>query len=318
MSENKLIIGSRASKLALWQTHYVAETIKARFHTEIEIVHIKTEGDKILDAPLSRIGGKGLFVKEIETALLEGKIDLAVHSMKDVPTELPKGLIIKAMTERADPSDVLISKDNVKLKDLPVGSTIGTSSLRRQAQLLSIRPDFKIKDVRGNLDTRIRKMKEGQYDAMILAAAGLDRLEFSDVISERLPVDVMVSAVGQGSIGIEIREDDTKTAKYVSILNDPDTFDCVTAERALLKQLEGGCQVPIGALARINDGMLDLVAIVASLDGKEVYTGNLSGAPLEAETLGYRLATQLSDDGADAILADVRATFGADEEPDSQ
>ena len=314
MTSRKLIIGSRGSKLALWQTEHIAESLKSHFDLDIEIKRIKTQGDKILDTPLARIGGKGLFVKEIETALSEGEIDLAVHSMKDVPTEFPKGLIIGAMTKRVDPRDVLISKNNVSLKDLPHGAVVGTSSLRRQAQLLHIRPDLKMKDVRGNLDTRLKKMKEGQYDAMILAAAGLDRLGVDDVITERLSEDIMLSAVGQGSIGIEIREDDKEVAGYMSVLNDTPTFVCITAERALLAQLEGGCQVPIGALGKLTGDELVLTALVAGLDGKKMFKNQLTGGPEEADSIGYKLALNLADAGADAILSDIRATFGTSEE----
>ncbi len=314
MTRNKLIIGSRGSKLALWQSEHIAESLKSHFDLDIEIKRIKTQGDIILDTPLAKIGGKGLFVKEIETALSKGDIDLAVHSMKDVPTEFPEGLIIGAMTKRVDPRDVLISKNNISLKDLPQGAVVGTSSLRRQSQLLHARPDLKMKDVRGNLDTRLRKMKEGQYDAMILAAAGLDRLGVDDVITERLDPEVMLSAVGQGSIGIEIREDDKEIADYVSVLNDAPTFACVTAERALLAQLEGGCQVPIGALGKLEGDELVLTAIVAGLDGKKFFKDQLAGAPENADSIGYKLALILSDAGADAILADIRATFGTSEE----
>ena len=314
MTSRKLVIGSRGSKLALWQSEHIAASLESHFDLDIEIKKIKTQGDIILDTPLAKIGGKGLFVKEIETALSEGKIDLAVHSMKDVPTEFPKGLIIGAMTKRVDARDVLISKNNVSLKDLPQGAIVGTSSLRRQSQLLRARPDLKMKDVRGNLDTRLRKMKEGQFDAMILAAAGLDRLEVDDVITERISPEVMLSAVGQGSIGIEIRKDDKEVADYVSVLNDGPTFACITAERALLAQLEGGCQVPIGAFGKIEGDELVLKAIVAGLDGKMFFKDQLAGPPEEANAIGYKLAVRLSDAGADAILADIRATFSASEE----
>jgi len=309
MTNEKLVIGSRGSKLALWQTNHIADELRAHFNLDIEIKTIKTQGDKILDTPLAKIGGKGLFVKEIENALTAGEIDLAVHSMKDVPTELPDGLGIAAMTVRADPRDVLISKNNVSLKDLPQGAVIGTSSLRRQSQLLNFRPDFKMVDVRGNLDTRLRKIADGEFDAIILAAAGIDRLGFSDMITERIPSELMISAVGQGSIGIEIRMDDARTAEYIKILNDPATFSAITAERGLMAQLQGGCQVPIGAIGRIIDGELRLDGIVASLDGKEIYKDKLTGDPADAQALGFRLATLLADAGADAILADIRATF---------
>lgn len=309
--KNKLIIGSRGSKLAMWQTNHIAAELRSKFGLEIEIVRIKTQGDKILDSPLSRIGDKGLFVKEIENALLAGEIDLAVHSMKDVPTALPAGLVIKAMTVRADPRDVLISRDHVPLAKLPQGATIGTSSLRRQSQLLALRPDFKMADVRGNLDTRLGKMSGGEFDAMILAAAGIDRLGYGEVITERIPAELMVSAVGQGSIGIEVRKDDAGTVAYVSALSDPDTFACITAERALLAELEGGCQVPIGAIAKVEDGVLDLTAIVGALDGSVVFRDGLSGAAEDADGIGRRLARKLADAGADEVLAAIRAQVDA-------
>ncbi|MDP1808970.1 MAG: hydroxymethylbilane synthase [Actinomycetota bacterium] len=313
MTKQKLVIGSRGSKLALWQTNHIADELRSHFDIDIEIKTIKTQGDKILDTPLAKIGGKGLFVKEIENALTAGDIDLAVHSMKDVPTELPDGLGIAAMTVRADPRDVLISKNNVSLTDLPQGAVIGTSSLRRQSQLLNLRPDFKMVDVRGNLDTRLRKIEEGRFDAIILAAAGIDRLGYSDMITERIPSELMISAVGQGSIGIEIRGGDARIAEYIKVLNDPDTFAAITAERGLMAQLQGGCQVPIGAIGRIIDGELRLDGIVASLDGREVYKDKLTGDPADAQEIGFRLATLLSDAGADAILADIRATFDVED-----
>lgn len=312
MTKKKIVIGSRGSKLALWQTNHIAGELRSNFDVDIEIKVIKTQGDKILDAPLAKIGDKGLFVKEIENALSNGEIDLAVHSMKDVPTGLPGGLAIKAMTVRADARDVLISKNGIGLKDLPTGAIVATSSLRRQAQLLHFRPDFKMADVRGNLDTRLGKMEEGLFDAMVLAAAGIDRLGFSDVITERIPSDLMLSAVGQGSIGIEIRENDAETLKHISALNHPDTFSAITAERALLAQLEGGCQVPIGALGRVIDGKLHLDGIVASLDGTQLFRDALAGDPADAEAIGYQLAVQLSDAGGDAVLADIRATFNVE------
>ncbi len=309
MAKQKLTIGSRGSKLALWQTNHIADELRSRFDLDIEIKIIKTQGDKILDAPLAKIGGKGLFVKEIENALSAGEIDLAVHSMKDVPTDLPAGLAIKAMTVRADPRDVLISKTNAGLMELPEGAVIGTSSLRRQSQLLNLRPDFRLTDVRGNLDTRLRKMEEGQFDAMILAAAGLDRLGFSDVITERIPSETMISAVGQGSIGIEVREDDRTTIDYISALNHPETFAAITAERALLAQLQGGCQVPIGAFGRVADAELVVDAVVGTLDGSRLFKDSISGPPADAADLGYRLAVRLADAGADEVLADIRAQF---------
>lgn len=313
MTQEKLIIGSRGSKLAMWQTNHIAAELRSKFRLEIEIKRIKTTGDKILDSPLSRIGDKGLFVKEIENALIAGEIDLAVHSMKDVPTELPPGLTIEAMTLRADPQDVLISKNDVRLTDLPEGASVGTSSLRRQAQLLCIRPDLQMKDVRGNLDTRLKKMEDGEFDAMVLAAAGLDRLGYSDVITERIPADVMVSAVGQGSIGIEVRTDDSQTIKYVSALCDEDTFAAITAERALLAELEGGCQVPIGAIGTIEDGTLTVNGVVAALDGSQIFRDTISGPVEDAAALGRKLARALADAGGAEILQEIRDQIEAED-----
>ena len=312
MTTEKLVIGSRGSKLAMWQTNHIADELRAKFDLDIEIKRIKTQGDKILDSPLSRIGDKGLFVKEIEAALSSGEIDLAVHSMKDVPTQLPAGLTIKAMTVRADPRDVLISGNGDSLADLPENAVIGTSSLRRQAQLMAFRPDFKMADVRGNLDTRLNKMAAGEFDAMILAAAGIDRLGYGDRITERLPAEVMVSAVGQGSIGIEVREDDQRTIGYVSGLSDADTFAAVTAERALMAALEGGCQVPIGAIGKIEGGVLRLSGVVAALDGSRVFKNEVTGRPEEATALGRQLARALADAGAADVLAEIRAQVEAE------
>ncbi len=312
MTKEKLVIGSRGSKLAMWQTNHIAAELRAKFDLDIEIKRIKTKGDKILDSPLPRIGDKGLFVKEIETALENGEIDLAVHSMKDVPTVLPDGLVIKAMTVRADHRDVLISGNGKSLADLPENAVIGTSSLRRQAQLMAFRPDFKMADVRGNLDTRLNKMADGEFDAMILAAAGIDRLGYGDRITERIPSEVMISAVGQGSIGIEVRENDARTIGYVSALSDPDTFAAITAERALMATLEGGCQVPIGAIAKIQDGELRLSGIVASLDGTRVFKNEVAGRPEDAAALGRDLAETLADAGANEVLAEIRAEVEAD------
>jgi len=302
----KIIIGSRGSQLALWQANYVAAFLKKRGIDQIEIKKIKTTGDKILDAPLAKIGGKGLFVKEIELALSRGEIDLAVHSMKDVPTEIPSNLKIAAILKREDPRDVLISRDNLSLFSLPLGTAIGTSSLRRKAQLLHLRPDFQMVDLRGNLDTRLRKMAEGQFEAMILSAAGIDRLGWSDRITQRIPSEVCLSAVGQGAIGIEIRKDDLEMEKVASSLDDFTTHIAILAERALMKRLEGGCQVPIGALGQIRDGKLSLQAVVASLDGKKLFRDEIRGSLDEAESLGVRLAEKLLEMGADEILREIR------------
>ncbi|HCG99805.1 MAG TPA: hydroxymethylbilane synthase [Actinobacteria bacterium] len=304
---NKYILGTRGSKLALWQSNHVAATLKEKAGVDIELKIIKTQGDKILDAPLSKIGDKGLFVKEIETALLECEADLAVHSSKDVPTQIPEGLVLGAFLKRVDSRDVLIARDNKSLDELPAGSVVGTSSLRRVAQVLNRRPDLKIKDVRGNLDTRLRKMEDGEYDAIILAAAGLDRMGWNEGITERIASEVMLSAVGQGAIAVEIRDDDDDMRELMRHLEDADTRAAVIAERALLRELEGGCQIPIGALGVIEGGKLKLDGMVASLDGKKMIRDIISGDPADAEALGVELANTLRGMGADEILAEVRA-----------
>ncbi len=303
-----LVLGTRGSKLALWQAHYVTESLRELAGVEVSITKIKTTGDKILDAPLSRVGGKGLFVKEIEEALARGDVDLAVHSMKDVPTELPDGLFIGAMTKRADPRDVLVSKDNIGLADLPISARIGTSSLRRKAQLAQYRPDFVFGDLRGNLDTRLRRIEEGRYDATILAAAGIDRMGWSEKITERIESDIMISAVGQGAIGIEIRKDDNFMIELAGRLTDMPTALAVRAERRLMRRLEGGCQVPIGALGTIDGKTLTLIGVVASLDGAEVLRDVARGPASDPEAIGDELADKLLADGAGAILEEIRVT----------
>ncbi|NCO65174.1 MAG: hydroxymethylbilane synthase [Candidatus Aquicultor secundus] len=307
MTKKKFILGTRGSKLALWQSEHVASILQEKAGVEVELKIIKTQGDKILDVALSRIGDKGLFVKEIETALLECEADLAVHSSKDVPTQIPEGLTLGAFLKRVDPRDVLISKSGQGLDALPAGSVIGTSSLRRIAQILHRRPDLKIEDVRGNLDTRLRKMDDGLFDAIVLAAAGLDRMGWAEGITERIPSDVMLSAVGQGAIAVEVREGDEDMRELMTYLEDPATRAAVTAERALLRELEGGCQIPIGALGVLEDGVLKLDGMVAGLDGSRLIRDSITGAPEEADELGVRLADKLKKQGADEILAEVRA-----------
>lgn len=303
----KLTIGTRGSKLALWQSNHVASLLTSRFGVEVELVHIKTTGDKILDVPLAKIGDKGLFVKELEVALLDGSVDLAVHSMKDVPTELPGELGITAMLERADARDSLISKDNKGLAELPLGTRVGTSSLRRKAQLLVHRPDLELVDVRGNLETRLRKMEEGQFEAIILASAGLDRMGYDHLITERLSSEISLSAVGQGAIGIETRLDDDTVNAMVTALNHQPTFTAVLAERGLLRKLEGGCQIPIGAFATLSGSRLSLAALVAALDGQRIFRDSIEGDAADAEELGVRLAEKLIAAGAGKILAQIRA-----------
>ena len=298
-----LVIASRGSQLALWQAHWVQTQLAALGH-ESRIEIIKTTGDKITDVPLARVGTKGLFTKEIEEALLDGRADLAVHSLKDLPTELPAGLVLAAVPQREDARDAIVGK---RLADLPHGARVGTSSLRRSAQLRKIRPDLRVESVRGNLDTRLRKLDEGQYDAILLAAAGLKRLGWADRIAEILPVDVMCSAVGQGALAIETRE---RGAGWDACraLDDAATHAAVLAERGVLGTLGGGCQVPIGAHARIENGRLYLLGVVASPDGSEVIRAETEGPVSEAAKLGQALGRELLHQGARRILEAVYTT----------
>jgi hydroxymethylbilane synthase len=292
-----LVIASRGSQLALWQARWVSAQLAERgLACRIEI--IKTTGDKITDVPLAKVGTKGLFTKEIEEALLDGRADLAVHSLKDVPTELPEGLVLAAVPEREDPRDAVVGK---KLADLPPGARVGTSSLRRSAQLRTLRPDLVIESVRGNLDTRLRKLDEGQYDAILLAAAGLKRLGWADRIAEILPAGVMCSAVGQGALAIETKASGAGF-EAVRSLDHASTHAAVMAERGLLGALGGGCQVPIGAYATVSGGRLRLLGLVASPDGAEVVRGESEGPVSEAERLGRELGDELLGRGARRIL----------------
>jgi len=292
-----LVIASRGSQLALWQAQWVREQL-ARAGHESRIEVIKTTGDKITDVPLAQVGGKGLFTKEIEEALLDGRADLAVHSLKDLPTELPAGLVLAAVPEREDPRDAIVGRP---LAGLPQGATVGTSSLRRAAQLRHLRPDLKIESVRGNLDTRLRKLDEGRYHAIVLAAAGLKRLGWGDRIAEPLPPEVMCSAVGQGALAIETR-DAGAGHDACAALDHPATRAAVTAERGLLAALGGGCQVPIGAHATVAGGRLKILAVVASPDGAELVRGQSEGLASEAARLGHALGTELLGRGARRIL----------------
>jgi len=301
-----LVLGTRGSLLAVWQ----AEWVQARLReiapdVTVTLQRIKTSGDKILDVPLAKIGGKGLFVKEIEEALLQGTIDLAVHSMKDVPTALPDGLEILCVPEREDPRDALISRDAMTLDRLPRGARIGTSSLRRQAQLLHRRPDLKIEMLRGNLDTRLRKLEDGEFDAIVLAAAGLTRMGWAEQITEYLSPEVSLPAIGQGALGIEGRRDDDFLREVVSALEHPPTRTAVTAERALLDRLEGGCQVPIAAHATLSGERLCLDGRVSSVDGRRLVQDRVEGPAADARELGMRLAEQLLRQGGEAILNEI-------------
>lgn len=311
----KLRIGSRGSKLALWQAQNIQGLLRSAggvSGVDSEIVIVKTSGDAMPNAPIAAVGTKGVFIKELEDELLTGRIDLAVHSMKDVPTELPAGLAIIATPKRADPRDCLISRDGAgsTLDSLPRGAKVGTSSLRRQCQLKRRRPDLDIREVRGNVDTRIRKLDAGEFDAIVLAKAGLDRLGLSARITEILAPEIMLPAVGQGTMGIEVRIEDDETVRLTLPLNDSATEHAVTAERALLQRLEGGCQVPLGAWARIeSQNELVLDAAVFSADGTDSVRHQISGPPRDAAALGKQLAENLLDAGADAILNSLTRGF---------
>jgi hydroxymethylbilane synthase len=309
----KLRIGSRGSQLALWQANHIAALLRARGHeVEIEIIH--TTGDKITDVPLAQVGakgglGKGIFTKEIEEALAARRVDLAVHSLKDLPTDLPPGFEIAAITERQDPRDAFCSRHYSSFQELPQGARVGTSSLRRQAQLKAIRPDLDIHPLRGNVDTRLRKLEQGEYDAIILASAGLKRLGKTELIKQIIPVEIMCPAAGQGALGIEIRLGDSATRQHLAFLNDATTRAATTCERALLNRLGGGCQVPIGAFAEVrkNDrnGRLHLDALVADPDGSKLLRESRDGDLSDPERLGNAVGDTLLSRGGDEILEAV-------------
>lgn len=302
-----LKLGTRGSRLALWQARYVANQLEKTVPgLKVEIRVIRTTGDRILDVALSRIGDKGLFTNEIENELLKQNIDLAVHSMKDLPSELAQGLSIGAVIERENPWDVLISHKGYKFEDLPPGAVIGTSSLRRIAQLKAYRSDISAVNIRGNVETRINKMKEQNLDGIILAYAGVKRLGFEEMITEILPCELMMPAVGQGGIAVEIREDDTYTLGLIEKINHIPTAIAVKAEREFLRLLEGGCQVPIASLAEIKNDKLILNGLVASLDGKVVYRAQCEGKLDEGVLVGTQLAEKLLHTGADKLLSEIR------------
>lgn len=299
---NRLRIGSRGSLLALWQANHIRERMSREAGVDSEIVIIKTSGDRFQQGNVNQIGLKGVFIKELEDALLANRVDLAVHSMKDVPTEIPRGLAMAAICRREDVRDALVAKSGAKLDQLPAGARVGTSSLRRQSQLRHHRPDLDLRELRGNMDTRLLKAENGEYDAVVLAKAGLDRLGWSARITEVLSTDVSLPAVGQGALGIEARADDAKVMKLLAQLDDAETRAGVTAERALLARLEGGCQVPLGAWGRIEEGQLVLDACVLSLDGTDYLRKRTIGSPADAETIGRNLAEEMLAAGADRIL----------------
>jgi len=305
----RLRIGTRGSSLALWQANHIAESLAKLHCVETEIVRIRTSGDRLQSASTAQVneaigaeGGKGIFIKEIEDALLSDQIDVAVHSMKDVPTETPAGLTFAAITRREDPRDCLIARENCMFQALPRAARVGTSSLRRQAQLHHHRPDLELADLRGNVDTRIRKLESGEFDAIVLALAGVTRLGVRNKVTQVFDEDLMLPAVGQGALGIETRADDAQTSRFVAALDDAETRACVTAERALLRELQGGCQVPLGAWGRLREGELHLEAAVFSAAGSETVRLDEAGAPAEAEAIGVRLAQALIDAGAGKIL----------------
>jgi hydroxymethylbilane synthase len=297
-----LRLGTRKSKLALWQANFVKEKLEA-LGCKVEIVPITTTGDKILDAPLAKIGGKGLFVKEIENALLAGEIDLAVHSLKDVPITIPEGLTLSAITEREEPYDVLISRNGKKLEELPSGAVVGTSSLRRQVQIKRKRRDLKVEILRGNVDTRLRKLKEGLYDAIVLAYAGVKRMGLSGEISQVL--EDFIPAVGQGSLAIETRADDERVINFVKVLNHEESWLRAVCERAFLRELQGGCQVPIGAYAWIEGDRIKIKGFISDLEGERFLEGYVEGSLQEAEEVGKRLAQRLLREGGEEILKEI-------------
>ena len=301
-----LKIGTRQSLLALWQSNHIAACLRKQYpECEVVLKKIVTKGDRILDVPLAQIGGKGLFTKEIEEDLLSGEVDLAVHSLKDMPTVLPEGLCLTAITERANVGDAFVSNKYDSFAELPLGAVVGTSSLRRKAQLLAARPDLTIRDLRGNVDTRLRKLDEGLYDAVILAAAGLERLGHGDRIKAVIPSDVCLPAVGQGALAIECRTDDAEVRQMLDFLNDMPTVHATNAERAFLGLLEGGCQVPIGVHADVEGDKIKIEAIIAALDGSIVLRDTIEGAAVDAVTLGKELGKKMLANGGQEILAAI-------------
>ena len=296
-----LTIGSRTSQLAMWQTHHVIDLLQSAWpDLECQIENFVTQGDKTLDKPLPAIGGKGLFTAELEAALLDGRIDIAVHSLKDLPVDDAEGLTVGAISARADVRDVLVTKEAWTLGNLPFGATVGTSSLRRKAQLLLARPDLNVTSIRGNVGTRIRKVKEGDYDATLLAAAGLTRLGLDEHIAQYFPLDVMLPAPGQGALAIQCRADDTATLNLLSAINDETTRHCVTAERAFLDGLGSGCSLPVAAHAIMQDGEIQLRGLVGAVDGSKMV--EVAGNGRSAIELGTKLAQQAIAKGADKIL----------------
>jgi len=310
---NHIRIGTRGSDLALWQTYHVKALLEAHFPgTVIDVLKIKTTGDKILDAPLAKIGDKGLFTKELEIALLDDRVDIAVHSYKDVPTLVPDGLTIAAVLEREDVHDVFIvnqKKSHHNFAGLPLNAIVATGSLRRKCQLLNARPDIQIAEIRGNLNTRMKKLDSSEWDGMILAKAGVTRLGLAERIADILPFEFMLPAVGQGALAVESRAEDQHIQEMLRPLHHHPTAVAVTAERALLRFLEGGCQIPIGAFGQIIGNELHLDAVIGSLDGKQIVRGIKTGTIFTAEQTGIDLAKELFDRGGKEILEEIRDTF---------
>lgn len=307
--KKKIIIGSRGSDLALWQANFIKGELERKVKSlSVDITIIKTKGDKILDVALSKIGDKGLFIKELEVALLEKRVDLAVHSLKDLQTKLPDELMLSCITKRHDVEDVLIArKKKTTILTLPEGAAVGTGSLRRRSQLLHLRPDIKIEELRGNVPGRIQKFLSSKWDAIILARAGVERLGLKEYISSYIPSDLMLPAVGQGALGIEIHKDNKEVHEILSVLHHAETAAAVLAERSLLKELEGGCQIPIGALGRVTSSGLYLDAVVGSIDGSITYRKKMRGSKNSPELLGKKLAKDLVKAGAGKILKEIYA-----------
>lgn len=305
---NKLFIATRKSPLAMWQAEFVkTQLMQQHPQLAIELIGMSTQGDVLLDVPLAKIGGKGLFIKELEEQMLAGNAQLAVHSMKDLPAVLPEGFAIGAVMARHNPLDAFVSNTYASLDELPQGAIVGTSSLRRKSQLLAVRPDLQLHDLRGNIHTRMRKLDEGQYDAIILAAAGLERMDMPERIRSVIPAEVCLPAVAQGALAIEVLANDVSTQGFVDCLNDESTLACVRAERSLNAALEGGCQVPIGSYAIWQGEQIWLRGLVASLDGKTIIRGERKGSAADAQAMGEDLAQELLANGAKSILDVVYA-----------
>ncbi|AKQ59593.1 hydroxymethylbilane synthase [Bordetella hinzii] len=302
----RLVIATRASRLAVWQAEHVRDRLRALYPAcAVELLTLTTRGDQILDRTLSKVGGKGLFVKELETALLDGRADLAVHSLKDVPVDMRPPFELCTVLERADPRDAFVSNHHESLEALPAGAVVGTSSLRREAQIRAARPDLVVKPLRGNLDTRLDKLDRGEYDAIVLAAAGLERIGYGDRIRNRLSPAQSLPAAGQGALGIEIRDDRDDMRAWLAPLSSPATTACVSAERAVSRKLGGSCQVPLAAYAELHGDELRIEALVSSVDGNRILRATRAGAAAEAERLGLAVAQDLLDKGAGAILAEL-------------